>query len=58
MTAEQTVSIYSIIALHFQEVLGVIVEQIPFSVAIENMELMHLILNTCAWEQQEWCKTN
>ena len=52
---------FSLIALQVQNVFTVIVErreQVPFSMAIENGELMHEccaweqhLRNTCAWEQ-------
>ena len=34
-------------------------EEVPFSMAIGNWELMHEFFpNTHAWEQQEWNKTD
>ena len=48
---------FRLIDLHVQNVFTVIVErceQVPFSMAIENGELIH---ECCAWEQQDWNMT-
>ena len=52
---------FSSIALHVQNVFTVRAErrgQVPFSMAIENGELLQEFLpNTCAWDQQDLNKT-